>query len=211
MLLRKERCDGAATREALLCAAETEFSEKGFDMASTREICRRAGVNVALVNRYFGTKEDLYRLVAQRLFGNLGAPLTLLAERVVDSDSWQAAIREWVFDFLFMTIPTARVQKLCAGLFRHEVTHPTKFHVEFERDFGKPIYMALWNLIAFAEKDPVKLELLTSSVWSQVAIYALVDASWHKSFRPKGTSDAEWRERVGEFICTNLFERLNYG
>ena len=55
--MRKERIDGQETREAILVAAEEEFAEKGFALASTREICRRAGVNAALANRYFVSKE----------------------------------------------------------------------------------------------------------------------------------------------------------
>ena len=65
MKTRKERSDGQETREALLAAAAEEFAEKGFDGASTRGICARAGANAALANRYFGTKEALYRLVAK--------------------------------------------------------------------------------------------------------------------------------------------------
>ena len=145
MKTRKERSDGQETREALLAAAAAEFAEKGFEGASTRGICARAGVNAALANRYFGTKESLYRLVAKRFFGGLGAPLAALAERVTDEASWRAALREWVEDFLFMTLPSAKPQKLCAGLFHHEATHPTKFHAEFKRDFGKPVYDGLRN------------------------------------------------------------------
>ena len=51
--MRRVRADGAATREAILEAAADEFAAKGFELASVRAICARAGVKVALANRDF--------------------------------------------------------------------------------------------------------------------------------------------------------------
>jgi AcrR family transcriptional regulator len=203
--VRKSRVDGIETREAIISAAEEEFAEKGFELASAREICRRAGVNSALLSRYFGSKEALYRIVAKKLFGDLGAPLANLSDNVTDEVSWRAAVREWVSDMLFMTIPTEKAQKLCAALFRHEVTRPTKFHNEFREAFGRPVYEGLKKLISSKMKDYVKLDLLASSVWAQVSIYALADEKWHKSFRPKGVTSRKWAEIVCDHICESIF------
>ncbi|CCB68122.1 MULTISPECIES: TetR/AcrR family transcriptional regulator [unclassified Hyphomicrobium] len=52
--------DASATREAILAAAQRVFTEKGFDGAGLREIATEAGVNAALVNRYFTSKEGLF-------------------------------------------------------------------------------------------------------------------------------------------------------
>lgn len=207
--VRKSRVDGIETREAIISAAEEEFAEKGFELASAREICRRAGVNSALLSRYFGSKESLYRIVAKKLFGDLGAPLADLSDNVTDEVSWRAAVREWVGDMLFMTIPTEKAQKLCAALFRHEVTRPTKFHNEFKEAFGRPVYEGLKKLISSKMKDDVKLALLASSVWAQVSIYALADEKWHKSFRPKGVPSRKWAEIVCDHICESIFITLD--
>lgn len=49
------------TKLRLLEAAEEVFAEKGFEAASTREICERAGIkNVGAINYYFQGKERLY-------------------------------------------------------------------------------------------------------------------------------------------------------
>ena len=158
---------------------------------------------------YFGSKDELYRIVAKRLFGDLGAPLAKLADNVRDDETWRAAVREWVDDMLFMTIPTKRAQKLCAALFRHEVTRPTKFHGEFSDAFGKPVYEGLRALISRKIKDPERLDLWCSSVWAQVSVYALADSAWHKAFRPRGAKSRAWAKRVSDHICDQVFLSLD--
>ena len=49
-----------ATRAAILASARHAFAEKGYDGAGVREIAQGAGVTAMLVNRYFGSKEQLF-------------------------------------------------------------------------------------------------------------------------------------------------------
>jgi AcrR family transcriptional regulator len=52
--------DSYASRAALLRAARSAFDELGYDLATTREIGERAGVDAALIARYFDSKEGLF-------------------------------------------------------------------------------------------------------------------------------------------------------
>ncbi|MFW0786307.1 TetR family transcriptional regulator [Gordonia sp. CPCC 206044] len=53
------RRNAAATREALLQATRTLLAEHGAQV-TTRDIAAEVGVNQALINRYFGSKEQLF-------------------------------------------------------------------------------------------------------------------------------------------------------
>ncbi|WP_170560703.1 TetR/AcrR family transcriptional regulator [Ruegeria atlantica] len=55
----------AATKDALLDAARTEFQRIGYEAASTRNIASDAGCNAALINRYFGSKIGLFEAVME--------------------------------------------------------------------------------------------------------------------------------------------------
>lgn len=57
--------EGTSARLRLLHAAERTFAAKGYDGASTRQIAREAGLDAALIARYFGNKEGLYLAVIE--------------------------------------------------------------------------------------------------------------------------------------------------
>jgi AcrR family transcriptional regulator len=74
-----------ATRLKILDAARQVFAEDGFDRSSTRSIAAAAGVNSALIFRYFGSKAGLYEAAVLR-------PLQTFIEEFVDE--WDAYQRE---------------------------------------------------------------------------------------------------------------------
>ncbi|MDI1462612.1 helix-turn-helix domain-containing protein [Catellatospora sp. KI3] len=54
------RRDAAKTRQLLLEVARRRFARDGYAAATVRDIADEAGVNVALINRYFDSKEGLF-------------------------------------------------------------------------------------------------------------------------------------------------------
>ncbi len=58
--LQPRKRDAAATRAAILKSARRAFAAHGYDGAGVREIAAEAGVTAMLVNRYFGSKEQLF-------------------------------------------------------------------------------------------------------------------------------------------------------
>jgi AcrR family transcriptional regulator len=57
---RGRRPAGADTKTALVDAAREVFTEQGYEGATVRAIAKRAGVDPAMVNHWFGGKEGLF-------------------------------------------------------------------------------------------------------------------------------------------------------
>ncbi|WP_253189200.1 TetR/AcrR family transcriptional regulator [Brevundimonas sp. LM2] len=55
--------NAAATREAILDAATRRFSAESYDQVGIRDVAGEVGVDPALISRYFGSKEELFRAV----------------------------------------------------------------------------------------------------------------------------------------------------
>jgi len=64
--------DAAATRGLLVRSARRRFAFDGYRGTTVRDIAADAGVNVALINRYFGSKEGLFRACLDRVVRDLG-------------------------------------------------------------------------------------------------------------------------------------------
>ncbi|MFI1801497.1 TetR family transcriptional regulator [Streptomyces sp. NPDC020379] len=73
------RRDAGRSRELLLDAATELFTERGFERTTTRDIGERAGVDAALIARYFGGKTQLY-IAVMRADSDGSAPADLLDE-----------------------------------------------------------------------------------------------------------------------------------
>ena len=62
MAKKKPQTD-SSTEEKIKAAARKVFTKKGFAAARTRDIAEEAGINLALLNYYFRSKEKLFDMV----------------------------------------------------------------------------------------------------------------------------------------------------
>jgi AcrR family transcriptional regulator len=82
--------NAAATRAAILASARQAFARSGYDGAGVREIAQAAGVTAMLVNRYFGSKEQLFAEVVSTTMQST----RLLTEEILNSPDPAAGMAE---------------------------------------------------------------------------------------------------------------------
>jgi AcrR family transcriptional regulator len=79
------RRDSTRTRKALLDAASRRFARDGYSATTVRDIADDAGVNVALINRYFGSKEGLFEACLVNLVEEARQDAGSEPERIAES------------------------------------------------------------------------------------------------------------------------------
>lgn len=61
--MAKEKIKDISTEEKIIQAARIVFTQKGYAATRTRDIAEAAGINLALLNYYFRSKEKLFQLI----------------------------------------------------------------------------------------------------------------------------------------------------
>ena len=73
---KKKVVPDISTEEKIKKAALTLFTKKGFAATRTRDISEEAGINLALLNYYFRSKEKLFELVMSEILQNFFKAMT---------------------------------------------------------------------------------------------------------------------------------------
>lgn len=199
------------TKEKILAAAERLFASRGLEGVTTREICREAGVNGALVNYHFGTKEKLYGACLRRMFETGGGKaLAAIDRNVKDARSWKMAVRAWV-QSMSETMHDAKGRTaFTVGVFRHEIFRPSSMSAHIIEHYGRPVFDSLCRLLRMATQSEEEVHLWATSIWAQLSVSALVDPVWQEPFRPAGVSREKWAVAFTEFVCGRIFRELKF-
>jgi AcrR family transcriptional regulator len=159
------------TRTKLLDAAGQVFAESGFQAATVREICARAGVNIALVNYHFGDKLELYTEVLRHSIGASGNGI--IQKAIASAAPPEEAFRELIHAMLL---------RVCRGdrpgwqfrLMVHEFAQPTPAMSTVIDETMRPLYDRFRELIGLMidlPPDHDQVRLATHSVIAQVVHY----------------------------------------
>jgi AcrR family transcriptional regulator len=160
------------TRHHLLDAAGEVFAEMGFRDATVREICRRAGANIAAINYHFGDKETLYLEVLRYSHGKslekypplLGVPAAAPPEKKLRAFVHSLLLR--VFD----KGPTSWHGKVML----REMIEPTEALEALVEERIRPMASQLWQIVSKIMDRPLndeRVRLCAFSVVSQCVFY----------------------------------------
>jgi AcrR family transcriptional regulator len=77
----KKKKSGESAEKKIVDAARKLFTEKGYHAIKTRDIAKEAGINLALLNYYFRSKEKLFEIIVKE---NMSGFMQIITEIVND-------------------------------------------------------------------------------------------------------------------------------
>ncbi len=161
------------TRAKLLEAAGRVFAERGYYGATVREICLRAGANVAAVNYYFRDKLGLYDEVLQQSMraAHLESIRNALGQNTPPEETLRAVIRMRLQGVGRGDLPNWHFR-----IMAHELAQPTPAMSRIFRTVTRPIFArfrVLIGKIIGLPPDHETTRLCTQSIMGQVLLHVL--------------------------------------
>lgn len=115
---RRTGRDAARTQKAILDAAEHLFAERGYRGTTLQEIGHAAGVSRGTPGYFFGSKEQLYRAVVERMLRRSDAFFAVGEAETGASDGAEEALATVVSSYLdFLTSEPTFVRLMHAEVF----------------------------------------------------------------------------------------------
>jgi AcrR family transcriptional regulator len=188
------------TRERLLEAAGQVFAEQGFRRATVRQICTRAGANIAAVNYHFGDKMGLYAAVINHWLGvarEKYPPDLGLGPDPTPQERLHAYVRSYLFRLLGQGAPAWH-----GRLMAQEMIEPTEVMDTLLAQTIRPMIQRLESIVrdllgGGATDEQVRT--CTCSIAGQCCFYRHADALLTRLYPEHGTSPAEI-ERLAEHV-----------
>ena len=164
------------TRTIILAAARKCFSQQGYEQAGVRDIAKEAGINAALVIRYFGSKEQLFMLAVDNAFSiipvlgnerkNLGERLARYLIKDADEDTFHPLLA------LLRSIVSSHGSLVLRQLLEEQFVYPLAAWLEGEQSLLRASLIASIMLGVAITRDVIEISPLIQ-VDSEMLIVAV--------------------------------------
>ncbi|MBL0319532.1 MAG: transcriptional regulator CecR [Alphaproteobacteria bacterium] len=157
---------GEQARQKLVSAGLELFGDLGFEAASTRDIAKNAGQNIAAITYYFGNKEGLYIAAIEEGFKQ--CPQTngeereqleaLLNDSSISKDYYLQAIKQWVRGAVMALAVEEKANLSFTKLMFREQFAPTHMFKKAYQTLIAPMHEPFLRMVAaYLDEDPKQI------------------------------------------------------
>lgn len=163
-----------STEEKIKQAAATLFHKKGFKAVTSRDICEKAGINLALLNYYFRSKERLFGIIMHETLQQFIEVLRSILNEDSTLDEKVSHITSNYIDML------TRYPDLPFFVLNEVRTNPKAIPGRIREGFGKSVFVQQLKEKMKQEKQSIhELHLLANLI--SLIIFPVIGAPMFKA------------------------------
>src|SRR5574344_757281 len=199
------------SKAELLYSAFCEFAKNGFFGAKTRDIAKRANINISSILYYFGGKEGIYTAALESIVetvNQLTADLVKQYEQVMINKDKQKAtqlIKDFVREFIYICC-SEQISKEMRTVFFSEYSKPYEnFNILYD-GLICPFHKKMANLLRLASEDNIMEKdayLFTFPIFAQIFVFGSRKDTICKFMEWKNYEDAE-KTRLVEYMNNQI-------
>lgn len=187
------------TRDKIIESAGAVFAEVGFHNATIREICSRAGANVAAVNYHFRDKLGLYtEVLTSCLVTQQAAALNGTSAHPQDP---KTALRMLICGWFERNHASGRVAWL-ARMMAHEMANPTPAldRVTESMRTNYLRFRAIVGTLTGLSPDDPHTRMCVHSIVGQILHYSQARPTLERLWPDLNLDDPKWRRLIADHI-----------
>lgn len=190
-------------RERILAAAVELFAGSGYAGTGVRQIAAAAGVNVAMIHYYFGSKAGLFKAIIDHFFERLSQTLEpVLAAGAQAGLPPEQRLREAVRELVKLLMVYRQEVKVIATEFPLELPELAEYKAQHFREGLFPWLYPVMMELAQRSSRPIPIEIVGPAMGSMVVFHFMVRPVVERLFRME--FDDAFYERFPDEIA-NLF------
>ena len=152
--------DRPSSKKRILWAAGGIFSETGFRQTTIRQIAKRAGVNVASINYYFQSKDNLY-LETLRYWKDIAFEKYPPEPATSESGPPERRLEGFIHAFVYRILDSG-VESRFGRLMAREFADPTEALDVIVEETARPMFDLITSIIGgIIDRDPTSNRVLS--------------------------------------------------
>jgi AcrR family transcriptional regulator len=208
---------GAETRARLIEAALDVFGHQGFEGATTRQIARAANANLAAILYHFGSKEALYRAVAEHIVDSVSpriGPLLAMAQSqmaTVDPAGARKLIGRMLEGFVDVLLASPEAERWARFAVREQLDPTPAFEVIY--GLMGPAHTTLTRLVAAAlggDPESPEMKLRAFTILGQGLVFRVAPTLVNRRLGRKTLGEKE-RETIKRILTSQVSAILTMG
>ena len=194
---RAQRDRGADTRAQLMDAALDVFGRLGFEGASTREIAKAAGANLAAIVYHFGGKQGLHLAVAEhiaeQILIRIGPTLTAVRspEATATPETARAALHRLLVAFADVILGAAEAERWARFIVREQMQPTIAFEAIYRIIGGAVTNASRLMAAALRTADDAEVQVRVFAMMGQVMVFRVAQAVVLRRMEWRSVGEAE--------------------